>query len=429
MELLVELAANLFDAVFGGLFVMRFCGKKARNHPVCLLFMLLIFGVSTFFLFFKVHPILLATIVAAILFCCAALVCKEITLKTILGPIIFVGVLIASSTVLMFTISNLFKVNLSAVISEFGFHRCLFLFTCKILISSVLLTTAHFVVPGTKFRIIELVLYLLSPVVTMLLLSTLISVSTNPGAERFYFLIALSSLGLVITNALTMLFFNKSAKMEEEKHELQLLNQLSAAEQKRYSEMEQMYDTIRIIKHDLKEQLAYAESLFASGDTATAGKMLGELGETISNSNSVIHTGNRVLDNLLYLKSSLHPEIRFLITGTVCGIEELDEGTIVSLFSNLLDNAMEGCSDVQEKTVELELSLIAGFWNVICKNPISHSVLAANPSLATSKADPKLHGFGIKSMRKIVDSLHGMIEFYENGNLFCCHIALPIESE
>ena len=50
-----------------------------------------------------------------------------------------------------------------------------------------------------------------------------------------------------------------------------------------------------------------------------------------------------------------------------------------------------------------------------------------NPSLQTTKQEKNIHGYGIKSMKKIIQGANGFIEFFEEKNMFCVHILLPIE--
>ena len=428
MELTVEILANLYDAVIGIVFVTLFCSKKLRDNKICFLFMFLTFAVSTVFLFVEVHVIIHSLLILALLILYAAIINKGINLRTIIAPIVFEGVLIASSTILMFVLGNLFSVNIMELVSVFSFHRCLFLFLCKILMTSALLITVRFFAPGTRFRTVELILYLISPAMTVIMLSTLISVSLDANVEKYYLFIALSSVGLVITNILVLIFFNKSSKMEEKEHEMELLNQLSAHEQKRYSETESMYESIRIIKHDLKEQISYVEKLVEGGNASEAERMLSEINDVIFTNNPVIHTGNRVIDNILFSKSSLHPDIHYVVTGNAYGIDGFEEAKLVSLFFNMLDNAIESVSKQKEKVIELAFSNVGGYWNIICKNPVDNSVLTDNPELKTTKSDKKSHGYGVKSMKRIVELLNGMIEFYETDGCFCCHVALPIEN-
>ena len=124
MELTVEILANLYDAVTGVVFISAFCGKKLRDNKIGFLFMLLTFAISTVFLFVEVHIIIHSLLILALLVLYAAIINKGVNLKTIIAPIVFEGSLIASSTVLVFILGNVFKINITELIADFGFHRC-----------------------------------------------------------------------------------------------------------------------------------------------------------------------------------------------------------------------------------------------------------------------------------------------------------------
>jgi sensor histidine kinase regulating citrate/malate metabolism len=49
-------------------------------------------------------------------------------------------------------------------------------------------------------------------------------------------------------------------------------------------------------------------------------------------------------------------------------------------------------------------------------------VLQINPSLATSKEDIRNHGYGISTVRNIVNKYSGDILFYEKDNYFIAKI-------
>ena len=60
-------------------------------------------------------------------------------------------------------------------------------------------------------------------------------------------------------------------------------------------------------------------------------------------------------------------------------------------------------------------------------NSISESVLDNNPDLETSNSDKSLHGFGIKSVKSIVRSHNGRIDFMENNGRFIVEIWINLE--
>ena len=62
---------------------------------------------------------------------------------------------------------------------------------------------------------------------------------------------------------------------------------------------------------------------------------------------------------------------------------------------------------------------------IIFKNTIGHPVLKYNPSLNSTKKDSSSHGFGHKIVERIVKDHKGMIDYFEEGDMFGVQIILP----
>ena len=64
---------------------------------------------------------------------------------------------------------------------------------------------------------------------------------------------------------------------------------------------------------------------------------------------------------------------------------------------------------------------------IICKNTVAKSVLAENSSLKSTKQTGDAHGYGTKIVAEIVAKYHGMIDYYEEFDLFGVQIILPVQ--
>lgn len=428
MNLFIELFANLYDAFIGVVFVTFFTKHKLVERKWLSLFATaLIFSVSTVFYFIDDFMLLHSAIILLILFLYSLYLNKSFNLRTILSPIIYELVIICSSTLIVLSLSNLLNLDLSAISYGVTFPRCLFLILCKLVITFALVFIGKFFNLETKFKPIYLILYLLSPLVTILTFYTFISMSLNGNIEKYYILMAVSSMGLIIENLLAIFFFTRYSKSEQEKTELELLSKLSDTEAKRYSEVERLYDCIRFMRHDIKEQLLYAEQLVENGEIEKAKNHIKNIESNVEKTYDLIHTGNRVIDNIIYSNISLHKDIQFVVTGMLNDLSFIDDIKLVSLFGNMIDNAVEYVSKQEDKVIEITFSFVSGYQNIACKNPIVSSVIDSNPTLKTTKKEFRSHGYGIKSMKNIVKSIDGMIEFYEKNNYFICHIAIPVK--
>ena len=79
-----------------------------------------------------------------------------------------------------------------------------------------------------------------------------------------------------------------------------------------------------------------------------------------------------------------------------------------------------------EKTIICQVVETSSDIDICIKNHIENSVLENNSNLDTKKANKENHGLGLKIVEEIVENMHGMWEIYEEDDMFCVHIYLPI---
>lgn len=99
---------------------------------------------------------------------------------------------------------------------------------------------------------------------------------------------------------------------------------------------------------------------------------------------------------------------------------------LISLFSNLLDNAIESCQMASSLNPKIELSIdYKGDFLIIFMQNTKETALIFN-SLArkTTKSDSLSHGFGLSIIEEIVKSYDGFCEWEDRGNIFESRIML-----
>lgn len=135
-------------------------------------------------------------------------------------------------------------------------------------------------------------------------------------------------------------------------------------------------------------------------------------------------TGNDGLDAALIKvlskcrESGIH--FHYIVLGNVSRIDSMKFG---NLMNNLLSNGMEACQGLTGKReMELVVRSRPGGVEIYLENSIGCSVLKKNPDLNSSKQDKERHGFGLESIRRIVEECGGTYEYweeYEEENKFC----------
>lgn len=140
---------------------------------------------------------------------------------------------------------------------------------------------------------------------------------------------------------------------------------------------------------------------------------------------------HKILNNILCrykkvcndLHIAFHADIRSNTTAF------LSDSDVTSLFCNLLDNAVEASQRIKDSYIEISAAqrehtpfIIITMINSCACNPFS-----PNGELISSKPDPQAHGFGIKSIEKIVHNYNGNMQMYYDGETFTFHTIIMLK--
>jgi len=234
----------------------------------------------------------------------------------------------------------------------------------------------------------------------------------------------------VLVGILNILLYFLMRKMHRDnvtREEYNLLRSNLSAQEKLALESRERYSEIRALRHDMRHYLATAASLISDEKPEQAKAYLEQIAEEkISPSSVGVNTGSAIIDAAINGKIALCAErgikTKCVIDTRFEGVSDID---LSILLSNLLENAIEGCS-VPEPLIELETGRRKSLTYIVVKNGISKSVLDNNPNLETSKSDRSAHGFGIRSIRSIAEKYDGSVDFWEENGKFIAEVWLKI---
>lgn len=197
---------------------------------------------------------------------------------------------------------------------------------------------------------------------------------------------------------------------------------------KQYELSKESIDLINIKCHDLRKQirtLRVHPELIDDEELASIEK-------AISIFETNFDTGNSTLNVVLSEKSLTAKKYNIELTSLVDSeaLTILKPGDIYSLFSNVLDNAIEAVKqvkDIDKRVVSLVVSKEKGFLEIKEVNYVSKKPIFINNMPQTTKANNKLHGFGIKSIEYIVHKYNGKASFKVVADKFYLNIIIPLE--
>lgn len=239
--------------------------------------------------------------------------------------------------------------------------------------------------------------------------------------------IVLYAVGIVlILNIVVYFLFIRLGKAGKIKTEMALLALQNECLQENAKDIENMYDTVRALRHDLKNHLLCILSMAEERDVEGIKQYTGQLLQQQNTVNKLImFSGSKVLDAIINSKSAAAERagvrLSAIITTPLAGISPEN---ITIILGNALDNAIRAAKDSQRKVVDIHIQPQGAYSSIVIANDIAHPVLSDNPALRTTKNIRYRHGFGIQNMRQAVERNQGLIRFYEQNDRFICDILL-----
>ena len=228
---------------------------------------------------------------------------------------------------------------------------------------------------------------------------------------------------IMILNATTNTYLKKLTNDYEKQIKVQA---------EHYSALAKANFELRRFQHDFKNIKVGVSKLIAEGRLSEAISMLDSTNKDIYNTtNSLLcfDTGNGIVDALLAEKqrNAALSNIKIKFEGAVPS-SSISATELCVLFGNTIDNAIEACEKIDiknEKIINITCKCNSNFIFLDITNPVSKPIVIKNNTLATTKADKILHGFGLYSLDQIVRKHDGELnlscdnyEFKVNINMF-----------
>lgn len=208
--------------------------------------------------------------------------------------------------------------------------------------------------------------------------------------------------------------------------ELNFVRQMLRQEKEQYKMSKANIDLINLKCHDMKHQIREIGK-----GTHVPSEALAEIERTLTVYDIVVKTGNETLDTVLTEKNLRCNKNKIAFTCVADGnaVAFMSEADIYSLFGNALDNAIEAVmkiDDEQNRIIGLSVYSSGSFVTIE-----AHNTYAVDPEFVkglpkTTKSEPTLHGFGVKSIKLIAEKYGGNMNISARNGLFNLSVLLPM---
>lgn len=336
----------------------------------------------------------------------------------------------AFATVFISSVSNS---AITDIYTEHSIERFIMILTVQLLVTyAYRITLKIFKRNGIQLQLQEWMLILIVFIFSfsIILMIHLVQLDYDLSVTHHYLLL-LASFGLVIINVVCYYMIVKLSKANAVKIEHELLL-VESNYRKRYAEdAKNQYEEIRRIRHDMKQSYNVIQQLVSDERYEELKQYLPQMNEQISGTESTITTNHTIVNAILNTKLSTAKKQGI---KTLCNtvkdlhIGQIEEIDLCHLLGNLLDNSIEAaakCPAGRTRYMEVSIAERNQILLITVKN--SYDSHQLNPALKTSKPNKMNHGFGIKTIKQIAKKYHGFADFYTEGTLFCCNIALQMQ--
>ena len=244
----------------------------------------------------------------------------------------------------------------------------------------------------------------------------------EPGDNK-WLIIYLTQVLLGVILYLQSEMFKKSAMRQE----LEVMNMLWRKEQEQYELSKENIALINQKCHDLKHQIRAIRSMNREEIDA----YLNEMEDSVEIYESIVRTGNEVLDTILTEKS-LYCKERGITVSCVADGSQMGFINTIDLYAilgNALDNAIEAVEKFkheEKRQIDVMIYRQQQFLVINIVNPTKEIPVFEEELPKTTKSDRFHHGFGLKSIQYMVKKYDGNLNVSVEDDCFSLKILIPI---
>lgn len=230
-------------------------------------------------------------------------------------------------------------------------------------------------------------------------------------------LLVLCLLGLLVRHWVIQLVDKRIANYQSD-----LLN-------RHIEEVEQMYRQVRGWRHDYRNHIQVMKAHLDAGRYEELDHYLQLLGENLASVDTVIKTGNVMVDAILNSKLNLaaSQEIAVNVKATVPPTLSVESIDICVILGNLMDNAIEACMrlpDSEKRFIRVYMGSHKGQFYISVTN--AAAVLRRKGTSYLSTKSQSGHGFGLVRIDRVAAKYGGAVNRQSEDGVFATEILLPI---
>ena len=197
---------------------------------------------------------------------------------------------------------------------------------------------------------------------------------------------------------------------------------------KHCDEVENIYKQMRGWRHDYHNHIQTVIAHLSLNQYDEANKYLCKLNDDLTTVDTVIKTGNVMVDAILNSKISLalNKKIEVNAKAKVPQNLKVSEIDLCVIIGNLIDNAMEACMKLgeNERRIRIYVGIFKTYLYISFANTMGGEIKKNETGYISLKGAN--HGFGLMRVDKIAEKYGGHVNRQHEDDAFATEVMLPL---
>ncbi len=193
-----------------------------------------------------------------------------------------------------------------------------------------------------------------------------------------------------------------------------------------YQKMNEMYDKLRILRHDFKYHLIAARGMLRSGEMEKVDEYLTDVEKQLESREIPKYCENAVLNALIdsYAERCRENQIPFDVKVSIPASLAVPSHDMCIIVGNLLENAVEASQRLEVgRNIALQAQGTQTQLLIMVKNSFDGAMREKDKVLVSRKADG---GFGLRSVREVVSHHGGELLTESDDDTFTAYVAMGV---
>jgi two-component system sensor histidine kinase AgrC len=292
------------------------------------------------------------------------------------------------------------------------------LFLFLIIIKRISVIKKKNVIDMSNKEWLQFIIFPIFTLITVIVMTNSMVTSYHEDIVNVYYVIAIV---LIVLNMVVFHLINEILENSQRIREADVLKQQSIGQLELYNSLRKNYDIQRKRTHEYKNQIMCIDSLLKKKNYNKLEEYINSIFDKLDGQLDMVDTNNEVVNAVINAKyyEALQNDVLFILKINDLSHIKVSDEDIVTILSNLLDNAIEaaGQCEIDKRTVGIKLLYEDDVLSIAVSNSYkTEPEIMEDGYMRTIKDDKEQHGLGIRNVVATLEKYNAeYIIDYKNG--------------